>query len=119
MIGTLNYHPLNNLIQALKTKAYRNNAFLAWLRKQKCFSCPARSEITASHIFRGYHGLKNHDWGAVPMCGPCHWLYEYHKDKFVIRWHLPTQEDAERYFQRYLSETGKSDDRVDTQKVPA
>jgi hypothetical protein len=115
----LNYHPLNGLIQALKTKVYKNAKYLGWLRKQKCYSCPARAEITASHIFRGYHGLKNHDWGAVPMCGPCHWEYEYHKEWFVKRWHLPTAEDAEKYWQKYLAETGAVDDRTPEQMKPA
>lgn len=104
------FHPDNEIIQKLK-KAYRNRAYLEWLRKQKCWSCPARLNITASHIFRGYHGLKNHDWASVPQCGWCHWEYEYHRDKFMTRWRLPSANDAEKYFQRFLQETNRVDDR--------
>jgi hypothetical protein len=114
----MNFHKDGHLIQALKTKRYKNAAYLAWLRRQKCYSCPSRGQITASHVFRGYYGLTNHDWGAVPMCGVCHWTYEYHKDWFVRRWHLPSAVDAESYFARYLGETCKKDDRTEEQRVP-
>ena len=102
------------MIQELR-RAHREPPYLAWLRKQPCWSCPAKNDVTASHILRGYHGLKNHDWASVPMCPACHWIYEYHKDKFereVCRHRrLPTVEDAEKFYQRYLTETGKEDKR--------
>lgn len=114
-----NYHPLNAEIQKLR-KAYRNPRFLEYLRKQRCWSCPATNDITASHILRGYHGLKNHDWASVPMCMACHWMYEYHKDKFVqfVCRHsrLPILADAEKYFQMFLVESGFEDDRTEEQK---
>lgn len=113
-----NFHPLNELIMSLR-RAYRNAAYLAFLRLQKCWSCPARNEITASHIFRGYHGMKNHDWAALPMCPWCHWEYEYHKELFIKRRHLPVAADAEAFFQRFLKETGRHDDRTEDQLRPA
>src|SRR3990172_8941883 len=109
---------LKGLIQNLKAKAYRNAAYLAWLNKgHKCFCCPSigsyEEPITASHIFRGYHGLKNHDWACVPMCGYCHWLYEFHRSKFTTDgFHIPAATDAERYFQRFLKETERKDNRT-------
>lgn len=116
---TWNYHPDGELINGLKNRAYRSSGFLKYIRKQKCWSCPARVDITASHIFRGYHGLKNHDWACVPMCPMCHWEYEYHKDRFEVRWgRIPISEDANGYFKKYLSESGKEDDRGEDQLVP-
>jgi hypothetical protein len=112
------------------TKAYRNEDYLHWLRSKACFACGSErrndtewhqkaSNITASHIFRSYHGLKNHDWGAVPMCNYCHWLYEYHKmDRYRDKYRIPTIADAERYFQRFLADKGREDNRTPEQKVP-
>ena len=115
---TWRFHPDGELIIGLKTKAYRSGAYLVFLRKQRCWSCPARNDITASHIFRGYHGLKNHDWVSIPQCGPCHWEYEYHKDVFEQRWgRVPNKDDAEKYFQRFLKESGREDDRTEGQLV--
>jgi hypothetical protein len=110
-------------ISNLKYGSYRNAGYLAFLRKQKCFSCPTRGDdmvnpITASHIFRGDHGMKNHDWASVPMCGWCHWEYEYHKEVFGQHARMPTTEDAERYFQKYLEQSGKQDDRKPEQLKP-
>lgn len=117
------FHPDGEFIGNLKVKAHRDPSFLAWIRKQKCYSCPTRGHdminpITASHIFRGYHGLKNHDWACVPMCGYCHWEFEYHKDVFAQRAATPTREDGNMYYLKYLKETGKPDLRTPEQMNP-
>lgn len=79
--------------------------------------CPARNDITASHIGRGYHGLKNHDWTCVPMCPCCHWEFEYYRWRVERRYGRPiTLVDAELYFSRYLQEMGEADDRLEEQK---
>ena len=104
--------------------SYRNSAYLAFLRKQKCFVCPTQggliypdlNSVSASHILRGYHGLKNHDWASVPMCSNCHWLWEYHREKYDELFRRPEIEDAEKYFQRFLKESGRQDDRTEVQK---
>lgn len=117
-------------ISNLKVKAFRDSDYLAWLRRHKCFACRTNGgfygdvmivyeRVTASHIFRSYHGLKNHDWAAVPMCGECHWIYEYHKDNYEFKFgRLPTADDAEKFYQKYLKETGKEDLRTKEQMVP-
>lgn len=79
--------------------------------------CPARNDITASHVGRGYHGLKNHDWTCVPMCPCCHWEYEYHRDRISARLGREvTLLDADQYFQKYLAEEAVEDDRTEEQK---
>jgi len=106
--------------------SYRNGKYLAWLRKQKCFVCPTQggliypdlNTVTASHILRGYHGLKNHDWASVPMCSNCHWLWEYHKERFDLISRRPTLTDAEKYFQKFLIEESREDDRTEVQRNP-
>ena len=79
--------------------------------------CPKRNDITASHLGRGYHGLKNHDWTCVPMCSWCHWEYEYHRELVSQRMGRDISlSEAEAYFQRYLKESGEVDDRTEAQK---
>jgi hypothetical protein len=116
---TWTFAPEGELITALKTKRYKHEPYMAWIRKQKCISCPARVDVTASHLGRGYHGLKNHDWTCVPMCPSCHWLYEYHKTEYQRKFGFtPEISDAEKYFQKFLVTSGREDDRTEEQKRP-
>lgn len=103
-------------------RAYRNKKYLKWLKQQKCWSCPSvgngYNPIDPSHIFRGYHGLKNHDWAAIPQCRACHTEMENFSWRFKVRHEMPTAKDAEKYFQRFLKETGGLDDRQPNQMGP-
>lgn len=75
--------------------------------------------VTASHILRSYHALKNHDWAAVPMCRECHWSYEYHRAKYIIDFgREPNIEDANKFYLKYLQESGKTDLRTPEQLKP-
>jgi hypothetical protein len=118
------FHKDGEFISNLKVKKFRDEGYLDWLRSLKCFSCrtvgfPPYQRVTASHIFRGYYGLKNHDWGAVPMCPSCHLLYEYHKDKYLEKFgKLPMPKDAEAFYQKYLKVKNKEDTRTSEQMVP-
>lgn len=71
--------------------------------------------MTASHIGRGYHGLKNHDWMAVPMCSSDHWMYEYSPWLFRAGKVLPTFADADKLFRKFLEVEGLEDDRTPEQ----
>lgn len=128
---TWRYHRDGEQISNFKNKAFRDPAYLDWIRSLKCFTCRTNGgfhgdlaigkydRVTASHIFRSYHGLKNHDWASVPMCSSCHWLYEYHKDKYINKFGPePTGEDANKLYIKYLNETNKQDKRTPEQLLP-
>jgi hypothetical protein len=88
-------------------KTFRCKKYLEWLRDQPCITCkkiPSWGDgNTASHIGVSNFGIKPPDNQCVPQCPNCHWLYEYHKDKFkeLTKKDLPTLEDCERYFTFY------------------
>ena len=107
------------LLKGRLVNAYRNPRYLAFLRKQRCYCCPSITDTTASHLGRSYHGIKNHDWLALPMCPVHHYLWEYHKVVYhnkQLRW--PTYEQCEKYFQKFLKQEGLADDRLEDQKSP-
>lgn len=125
------FHKDNEFFTNFKTKRFKDTAFLEWLRGLKCFACRTGGgfhgdwamgnydRVTASHIFRGFGGMKNHDWAAVPMCGECHWTYEFHRDKYIESFGKePTAEDADKLYKKFLQESGKKDLRTPEQMKP-
>ena len=58
----------------LKTKTYRNEKYLNFIRSKPCLICGGRSQ--AHHVRRQYWGSgvsqKSHDYCTIPLCYACH-----------------------------------------------
>lgn len=97
----------------------RNPAYLDWLRDQPCITCGRLSSWgdrnQASHVGVSNFKIKPPDNQAIPQCGKCHSLFEYHKNKFteLTGTSLPSLEDCQYYFSLFCQKTGfrpQSDD---------
>lgn len=73
-----------------------------------------RDRNTASHVGVSNFKIKPPDNQAVPQCGKCHWLFEYHKDKFreMTRREMPTLQDCAYFFELWCTQAGRSEENV-------
>jgi len=94
---------VGKLIKGLKITPNRFPKYLKWLKTLPCMCCGTKDDITAAHLAVSNFGRKGDDSSCVPLCGVCHSLQEYHKNKFkeftVVS--LPTLKDADFYYQLY------------------
>lgn len=55
-----------------KKKPARSNAYMAFIRRQKCLICGRPDQIDAHHTESGGIATKGSDFSCIPLCWICH-----------------------------------------------